>query len=348
MAKTIRDVAIAAGVSTATVSRVLEPGNSSHVAEKTRLRVIAAAEKLGYRTNYTARSLKRRSTMTVAVIFPELANDFFMDVAEGIERELHAEGYTMLLSSSRNSMEEEKKRISMLAGRMVDGMLIIPAGSQGEHIQSLSDQGMPIVLMDRVIEGTELDAVTSDNEEGTFRLTKALLADGFKRIAFMGGEITLSAARERLSGYARALAEAGIKPEPSWICLGGMKVEDGYRQMKNLLKKRNPPEAMVAVNLLVHLGMERCLLDMNGLAGGSKQPVVIAGFDESRYTPFLPACRYIASQDAIGIGCWAGKRIIEKIHEKKALNSKSRKPGERIIRLPVMINRSMNKWESKH
>ena len=340
MGKTIKDVATVAGVSTATVSRALAPENLRSVAEETRGRVIAAAEQLGYRMNYSARSLKRQSTMTVGVVFPELANDFFMDVAEGIERELHAEGYTMLLSTSLNSVEEEKKRISMLADRMVDGMLIIPAGSQGEHLQALSDQGMPIVLVDRIVEGTELDAVTSDNEEGTFRLTKALLADGFKRIAFVGGEITLSSARERLSGYARALAEAGIKPEPSWICLGGMEVDDGYRRMETLLKELRPPEAMVAVNLQVHLGMERCLLDMG--EGAKTNPdhksVVIAGFDESRYTPFLPACRYIASQNAVGMGRRAGQRIAEKIREKKAMSFENEKTGERVIRLPVTIS----------
>jgi LacI family transcriptional regulator len=337
MGKTIKDVATLAGVSTATVSRVLAPESPDPVAEKTRARVVAAAEKLGYRMNYTARSLKLQSTMTVAVVFPELANDFFMDVAEGIERELHAEGYSMLLSSSLNSVEEEKRRINMLADRMVDGMLIIPTSSQGGHLQSLSDQGMPVVLVDRVLEGTRLDAVTSDNEEGTFRLTKALLADKFRRIAFVGGEVALSSAAERLSGYKRALAEAGIKREPSWICLGGMKMEDGYRHMEELLKKRNHPEAMVAVNLLVHLGMERFLLDSK-----SKPRVVIAGFDESRYTPFLPACCYIASQDAVGIGRTAGKRIIEKIREKKAHNGEGAKTGERIIRriirLPVTIS----------
>jgi len=227
---------------------------------------------------------------------------------------------------------------------MVDGMLIIPTGSHGEHFQSFSDQGMPIVLVDRVVEGTELEAVTSDNEDGAFKLTKALLTDGFRQIAFVGGEITLSTARERLSGYARALAEAGIKPEPSWICLGGMRLEDGYRHMGKLLKKRNHPEAMVAVNLLVHLGMERCLLHMNGFTGtGSNPPVVIAGFDESGYTPFLPACRYIASQDAVGIGRKAGKRIIEKIREKKTQATEDKKNGERIIRLPVTISRPVYK-----
>jgi LacI family transcriptional regulator len=337
MGKTIKDVAIAAGVSTATVSRALaglSAENNGLVTEKTRNRVMAAAKKLGYRMNHAARSLKRKSTMTVAVIFPELANDFFMDVAEGIERELNTEGYTMLLSSSNNSVNEEKKRVSMLADRMVDGMLIIPAGSQGKHLQLLSDQGMPMILVDRVIEGTRLDAVTSDNEEGTFRLTKALLADGFRRIAFVGGKIALSTARERLSGYTRALEEEGIRPEPSWICLGGMEIENGYHQMERLMKKENPPEAMVAVNLLVHLGMERYLLDVG------RSTVVIAGFDESRYSLFLPACRYTASQDAYGIGRRASQKLIEKIRAKKEPNFEKGKTGKNIIRLPVVINRA--------
>ncbi|MDR1574811.1 MAG: LacI family transcriptional regulator [Treponema sp.] len=332
MRKTIKDVAYAAGVSTATVSRALAE-NPSPVAEQTRLRVIAAADKLSYRMNHTARSLKVRSTMTVAVVFPELANDFFMDVAEGIERELDAQGYTMLLSSSRNSVEEEQKRIAMLADRMVDGMVIIPAGSRGEHLRAVAER-TPVLLVDRIVEGPGFDAVVSDNEDGTRRLTNALLSDGFRRIAFVGGEITVSTARERLSGYARALAEAGIQPEPSWICLGGMNVEDGYQRMKTLMEEANPPEAMVAVNLLIHLGMERRLLDMDG----PKPPVVIAGFDESRYTPFLPASRYTAFQDAVAMGRRAGQRIIENIREKKTGRFEREHSGERIIRLPVTIH----------
>jgi len=194
---------------------------------------------------------------------------------------------------------------------------------------------MPIVLVDRIVKGTSLDAVTSDNEDGAFRLTKALLADGFKRIAFVGGDLALSSAQERLSGFIRALAEAGIEPKPSWICLGGMKVDDGYRLMGHLLDKRNPPEAMVAVNLLVHLGMERRLLDT---CWSLKPPVVIAGFDESRYMPFLPACRYIASQDAVGMGRRTGQRIIEKIREKRMFDEKIESTDGRIIRLPVSIS----------
>ncbi|MDR2211083.1 MAG: LacI family transcriptional regulator, partial [Spirochaetaceae bacterium] len=310
MPKTIFDVAVAAGVSTATVSRALSQDSRERVSELTRARVTEVAGQLGYRANHAARSLKKRSTMTVAVVVPELTNDFFMEVAEGIERELDQNGYTMLLAVSFNSVEEEKKRISTLADRTVDGMVVIPSASMGDHLQAMADRGMPMVLVDRIVEGAELDAVVSDNEDGAFRLTKALLADGFRHIAFVGGDLTASSARERLSGYARALAEAGISPEPGWICLGGMKVEDGYRRMASILENGPVPEAMVAVNLLVHLGMERRLLETATAA-------VIAGFDKTGYSPFLPACRYIAAQDTTGIGKKAGERILELIEEKK-------------------------------
>ena len=341
MGTTIKDVASEAGVSTATVSRVFagystdltESITFRPVAEKTRLRVMTAAKQLGYRLNYAARGLKTQSTMMVAVVLPELSNDFFMDVAEGIEKELNARGYTMLIASSLNSIEEEKKRILMLADRMVDGMIVTPSGTRGDHLQELADQGLPIIMVDRIAEGTSLDAVTSDNEDGTFQLTRALLADGFTRIAFVGGEITYSTARERLSGFSRALAEAGITLDPALLYLGGMEIQDGYERMKVILQNPDPPEAMVAVNILVHLGMERCLLDMQ-----AKYPV-IAGFDESWFSPFLPACRYTAAQDAVGMGRRAGQRIIEKIREKRAGNGTGGdNSAERIIRLPVKIS----------
>jgi LacI family transcriptional regulator len=339
--QTIRDVAAAAGVSTATVSRTLAPDTAGRVSENTRRLVFSAVENLGYRTNHAARSLKTRSTKTIAIVAPELANDFFMDLAEGIERELDACGYTLLIACSANSGEEEKKRLSVLADRMVDGMVVIPAGTRGEHLKALAGRGIPVVLVDRLVEGANLDAVLSDNEAGAFELTRALLADGYRRIAFVGGDITISTARERLAGFGRALAEGGIRPEPDWIRLGGMGMEDGYRGMGAILKFHRRPEALVAVNLLVHLGMERCLLDQNQRSG-EKGAMIIAGFDETAYTPFLPACRYTAAQDAAGMGKQAVQRILERIGMQK--NKGGPDAAEeimegRIIRLPVRIIR---------
>jgi LacI family transcriptional regulator len=345
-AATIRDVAAAAGVSTATVSRTLAPDGAGRVSEKTRLRVRSAAAKLEYRANYAARSLKTRSTRTIAILAPELANDFFMDLAQGMERELNARGYTLLVASSANSVDEEKKWVAMLTERMVDGMAVIPAGARGEH---LTGHGAPIVLVDRLVKGADLDAVLSDNETGAFDLTRSLLNDGFRRIAFVGGDKNISSARERLRGFRKALSAAGIEAGP--VYLGGMGIEDGYRGMEKILRSPRPPEALVAVNLLVHLGMQRRLLEYGGgvsrnVAGNSRRDhrrgggmPVIAAFDETAYTPFLPACRYTAAQDAAGMGKQAVQRILERIDLKRGGRNQLPKEaaGKRVIRFPVTI-----------
>ena len=184
---TVRDVARAAGVSTATVSRALN--DDGRVSEEARSRVREAAEKLSYRANHVARSLKTRSTRTVAILAPELSNNFFMELAEGMERELAKSGYMLLISSSSNSAAEEERRLRVLADRLVDGIVVIPAASRGEHLQAAADRGTPVVLVDRLVEGASLDAVLADNEGGACGAVWALLADGFRRVAFVGGDI---------------------------------------------------------------------------------------------------------------------------------------------------------------
>ncbi|MDR1419700.1 MAG: LacI family transcriptional regulator [Treponema sp.] len=347
---TIRDVAAAAGVSTATVSRTLDPESAGGVSEKTRLRVVTAVTNIGYRLNLAARSLKTRSTRTVAIIAPELANNFFMDLAESIEKELSAQGYTLLVASSENSVEEEKKRVTLLADRMVDGMLVIPAGSQGDHLSPSRTGGIPVVLIDRLVEGTKLDAVVSDNEAGARALTKKLLEDGFSRIAFVGGDKNISTADERISGFKAAMGEAGIQVNKNLLRLKGMKTDDGFAHMDAILKSDKPPEAMVAVNLLVHLGMELCILARLPHKQRSYLPV-IAAFDQSDYSPFLPACRYTAAQDAAAIGKAAARLILERIGQRKKRDEGARESvpqkdsiqteitEPQIIRFPVMIMR---------
>jgi LacI family transcriptional regulator len=349
---TIRDVASAAKVSTATVSRVLNNGEAEQVAPKTRERVFRAVEKLGYRINHAARSLKTKSSQTVAIVAPELTNDFFTAITGVVEQELSKKGYTLLIASSANSVEEEKKRLTMLADRMVDGMIVIPAGSQGRHFQSLLDRGLPIVLVDRLVEDAGPDAVISDNEGGAFELTRALISDGLRRIAFVGGNPGISTARERLAGYTRALEEAGIRVKPEWIYSGGMKIPDGYRHMEAILKSSRPPDALVAVNLMVHVGMQRRLLEYNRNGKARGKPMIIAAFDESDYTPFFPYCRYTVAQDIEAIGSQATRRILEQIESKKkaeknagsgaearTLNPGRKKAEQRIIRIPVQFIR---------
>ena len=370
---TVRDVARVAKVSTATVSRVLnqvavsgpddldagqadgieagtnsgKAGNSTisdfrqstgastpRVSPRTQARVLAAAELLDYRPNHVARSLKTRSTRTIAILAPELANDFFMELAESAEKELGKAGYMLLISSSSNSAKEEARRLKVLSQRLVDGIIVVPASREGAHIQAIADNGTPVVLVDRLVANASLDAVLADNEGGAREATQALLADGFTSIAFVGGDPALTTARERLSGFNIAMAEGGLgKPKSH---LGGMGIADGYRLMNSIMAETHPPQALFAVNLLVHLGMERRLLE-EGRAALERFPM--ASFDETPYSPFMTACRYAVAQPAAEMGKAAAQLILQRIGRTGGQASDTSNGAPVTIRLPTTLIR---------
>lgn len=357
---TVRDVASAAGVSTATVSRVLNAADgreTASVASETRDRVLAAAARLDYRTNHVARSLKTRSTRTVAILAPELSNEFFMALAEGMERELEKSGYMLLVSSSSNSAAEEERRLRILSERLVDGIVVVPAAERGEHLAETARRGTPVVLVDRLVEGAELDAVLADNEGGAYQAARELFALTSSRersAVFVGGDISLTTARERLAGFERAAAgNPAVRTLPAR--LGGMGIEDGYRHMDELLRAgaADPsgradasgasdlsgaaPDAVFAVNLLVHLGIERRLLEAAREAAPGRPfvPPEIASFDETPYSPFLAACRFSVAQPAAEMGAAAARLVLERIDRQRAGLGGS----PRILRLPTALIR---------
>ena len=342
---TVRDVASRAGVSTATVSRALAGDLSiSRVSEDTRRKVLDAVAFLDYKTNHVARSLKTRSTRTIAILAPELANDFFMELAEAMEKELGASGYMLLVSSSSNNVEEEARRLRYLSERLVDGIVVIPVAGRGEHLQAIADRGTPVVLVDRLVEGASLDAVLADNEGGAYGATRALIADGHTRFAFVGGDLGLTSASERLDGWIRALEEDSLFSGDR--LLGGMAIEDGYRHMDELLRRDDPPAALFAVNLLVHLGLERRLMEEGRGSSGRAlaadslfDPAVfsrfaVASFDETPYSPFMPACRYAVAQPAAEMGAAAARLILERIGR---TGTQTEPP--KVIRLPTTLIR---------
>jgi LacI family transcriptional regulator len=160
-AVTIKDVALSAGVSIATVSRVLNHNLS--VTEDTRKRVLQVMEELGYNRNEVARSLKVRQTRTIGIIAPELSNVYFMEVVEAMERILAPKGYTMIIGSSNDSVAEEKRKLQVLVERNVDGLVVMPAGAEGGHFLSKAVANIPMVMVDRRIHSERFVASRSDN-----------------------------------------------------------------------------------------------------------------------------------------------------------------------------------------
>jgi len=305
---TIRDVAKAACVSTATVSRVIN--EDGRVTEETRKRVRAAIDRLGYNLNQVARSLKTRATKTVGVVAPELASDFFMLLAESMDRELSSHGYGLIVCSSWESVEEEKKRLRLLAERLVDGIVMIPASDQWRHIKSVQAKGIPLVLVDRKVEGNNADAVLVDNEGGAHEAVSALVADGHRRIGFIGGSLDVSTARERYFGFRRAMIDAGLTVEPDFVHFGPAHLDAGYRALEAMLAKPAPPDAYFIVNADTHVGATNYLMT-EGRAW--KDRIVFASFDEMPYSPLLSFCRYAVQQPIADMGLLAARLILDRI-----------------------------------
>jgi LacI family transcriptional regulator len=307
-AVTITEVAKAAGVSTATVSRVVN--GDERVTAATAARTRRAIEELGYKANQVARSLKTRATKTIGVVAPGLASDFFMLLAESMERYLSPRGYGLIVCSSREDAEYEAKRLRFLSNRLVDGVVMIPATSRGEHVREVQDKGIPVVFIDRMAADSSADAVLVDNEGGAREATEALIADGYKRIGFLGANLEVTTARERYKGYCDAMTSAGLVIEANFTRFGSLHIDSGYRYMEEMLSRPDAPLAYFIVNAENHVGATNYLMT----AGRAhRDHIVFASFDEMPYSPLLQYCRYSVSQPIGEMGETAARMLLGRI-----------------------------------
>ena len=197
----LKDIAKTFGVATSTISRAL---NDDHrISLSLRERIKDYAEQAGFRRNAIARTLKTNRSNTIGFVAPELSNDFFMNVAQGVEKELKKKGFSLIVCNSDEQIEEEKRRIDLLLENQVDGVIIIPSTSRGSHFSILTEQQVPFVLVDRLTEDIDSDAVLVDNTGGTYAAVELLINSGIRNIGFIGGDMALTSAEERFTGYTR-------------------------------------------------------------------------------------------------------------------------------------------------
>ena len=308
---TIRNVAQRANVSTATVSRVLN--HDPRVRDETKKVVLEAMESLGYKINFVARSLKTSRTHTIGVVAPDLAGDFFMFIAESMNRELTLHGYSIVVSTSRDSEEEEAKRLRHLAERLVDGIVLIPIGSSNAYLPQISALNIPIVFVDRALSGYEADQVLVDNETGAYEAVRALIREGHRRIGFLGGKPEVTTAGERFAGYCRAMEEARLAIEERYVRFGHPTLPFGYRTMEDIVKDPDSPDTWFIVNLFAHLGATNYLVSEGGERA---RRITFAAFDEMPYSPLLRYCRYAVQQPIAEMGKAAANLIMDRIEGK--------------------------------
>ncbi len=315
---TIKDVAKEAGVSTATVSRVIN--NINNVNSKTSDKVFSAIEKLNYKRNLIARSLKTNDTKFVGIIAPEMSNVFFTQIFEKLEKEISAYGYNIIFCTSENDVEEETKKYKMLLDRNVDGIILIPVSDNCEHIAVLSQEDVPVVIVDRYASGIDCDMVLSNNFQGGYALTKALIDEGYKNIGFLGGTKRVYNACRRLEGYEKAMDEANLEIDSNFVLLEGLSQDVGYNLMKKVINKPNRPNAFVVENDMVHIGLTSYL--MGEVPYDIRKDIVFASYDYLPYASLLTHCHYAMAQplELIGVNC--AKLLVDRMHFKRETKSK--------------------------
>ena len=305
----MKDVAAEAGVSTATVSRVLAGLNG--VAE-VRDRVTRAAAKLDYQPNRLARGLRLGHRKVIGVIIPDLQNPFFTGVVHGVEAALHRAGYTLLLGHSDGLAEREREQLSLLRGEGVAGLVFIPGNQPGANYESIRTWAIPIVAIDRAPGELEVDLVCSNNREGMRQAVNHLLSLGYKDIALLSGPEGISVTRERQGGYQDALRSAGIAWRESFMIQSDFRQAGGYAAMTRFLDMAKPPRAVVVANNLMTLGALQAIHE-RGLR--IPEDLALVCFDDMPWATSLRPPLTAVAQPVEDLGKTGAQLLLERLQD---------------------------------
>lgn len=243
---TIYEVSKLAGVSLATVSRVMN--NSARVAAKTREKVEAAMQELGYRPNSIAQSLASSRSNSVGVLVPELHGPFFGTMLSSIENELRVHGKHVIITAGHSDEDKEKDSIGFLASRQCDALILHVYAVSNEYVAQLREAGVRIVLIGRDLPEMAANCISVDNEEGEYQATRSLLRLGHAELAYIAGPLWKSDGQARMAGYRRALAESGLPYDDRRVAEGTYEESSGQQAMKQLLGRRVPFTGLVCAN----------------------------------------------------------------------------------------------------
>jgi len=308
---TLRDVARLAGVHAATASRALNAETRSLVRSETAARVEDAARVLGYRPDHLARSLKTRRSSSVGVVVPDLTNPLFPPIVRGIEDYLTPKGYVALLGNTDNDDDRERRVIEGMRDRYIDGLVVATARRHNPLLVEASRNGLPIVLVNRVVDDHLLPSVSVDDPLGARQAVAHLVGLGHRHIAHIAGPQEISTGYGRYRGYLGGMEAAGIAVGPHDVVFAETFSEaEGYRCARKLIGRRQAPTAIVAGNDMIALGVLRALAD----AGRScPDDVSLVGFNDmpfmDRITPPLTTVR-LPHYD---VGAAAAQLLLERL-----------------------------------
>ena len=310
---TLRDVAAAAGVHAATASRALNPKTRRLVNVETARRIVRAAESLGYQPNPIARSLKTSKASTIGLVIPDLTNPLFPPIVRGIEDVLGPAGYNAWIVNTDNDPDRERTQIESLRSRQVEGLIIATARLEHPLLETLNEQGMKMVLVNRRLENVEIPSVTPDDSSGIAIAVKHLFDLGHRRIVHLAGPQTTSTGLVRSRAFRHAIQDHGLDEDTSLVVeCAYWNEEEGARALRSLLDRGTQFTAIVAGTDLIALGCYDVFAERDI---SCPDDISVVGFNDM---PFLDKLRPPLTTVKVphyAIGAEAARMLIETIGE---------------------------------
>jgi LacI family transcriptional regulator len=323
---TISEVAAEAGVGRATAARTL--GGYGYVSPELRARVLAAAEKLGYRANALARSMSTGVSHTLGVIVADIGNPFFAGLLRGVSDTSRARGFDVIVLSTYENLQEEVAAANVLIDKRVDGFIVASAAlqrGQVAHLKAALDRGIPVVLVDRAVTALDLDAVVIDNRDAAREAVEMLIEAGHRRIGFVWGppvaeppatrrELLAAASRnlwtdgERLRGYLDALDDAHIPFDPELVMAGPKTEERVVREVGRMLAL---PDRITAVFCTETDGMTGSLRALRAAGLSYPDDVSLVGFDDNAWAAVMEPPLTMIAQPVHQLGAKAAEVLLD-------------------------------------
>jgi len=316
MAATLKDVAALAGVHPSTVSRVLRKQENLKILESTRKNIFDAVEELNYQPDITARALRMKKSFTIGLIVPDIGNPFFSRIARRIEQLGFEKGYTVIVCNTDEDQEKENRYVDHLLSRGVDGLIMVPVQDSDEQVRTIINKGLPLVLIDRIFENLNTNAVISNNSESAYNAVKHLAELGHKKVAFLRGRSNIYTIAKRYEGYCKAVKEFQLVESDSLVVGDGFSFEDGFNSSKELLNCDIPPTALLLTGNLITVGAISAIIE-KGLS--IPEDISVVAFADSIFSPYLVKPLTTISHPLYEIGSQAFNLLLKNIESKKAL-----------------------------
>lgn len=328
-------IAEKSGYSISTCSRVLNgKGKESRISAEASEKIKKVAESLGYYPDIFAQNLRRSSTQTIGLVVPGLANPYFAAIASVVITQARQLGFNTIVSDTMDDASLQNESVSTLASRKVDGLIVVPSGSDSTFLEQIDEKYVPIILIDRYFHDTKLPYVATNNYRGGYDGTNILIKNGHRRIVCLRGLPQATTTIDRIAGYKDAMRDAGLEDE-IYIVGNDYSIQNGYLESKLLLCSNSRPTAVFALSNTIALGVVEAV---NEAGLSIPDDLSLVGFDNNTYLDYMNPPMTRIGQRVEEMGKMAVKLLFDRmVYGRKVRNQIELSP-EVIIRKSVIYN----------